>query len=677
MPTRRALATVIGLTLTGACLLILPGCGAPPQACLDDSQAKGSDAGESGPDSKWPDSGPVEPDLTGSPTGAAPERPQPGPDLADWPDSPPERPDVWPLRPDAGPTTPRLAPMAPGLVPSGSISPSPPTPGTPSEGPMLVAPRDLPGTSPPMMGRPRAKTLDRSRPLAAAPKPMMARPSPREVGAPAAMAIGSEPGLPEADFSRSQPEPRPSQPEAPPSESEPIAARANAGLPATGTEVGGASEETASSVNTRDVHGASEAVPEEAGYEVVKVFYGTDRKAGEVSATEPQRSEYLGWLYLTALCAGISAILMLAAARFNGRSTLLVFAGAGVAATVVLGVVTTLVRLQGEPVGPRPERTYGNERGELEMGICEVSIPERHEVGAVERPSVFRLELQEDPRRHVVLLGIEEQPADEFFAGLRDRVDASRKKEAFVFVHGFNTTFEEAAHRTAQLAYDLHFDGAPIFFSWPSQGELIQYATDETNADWTVPQLKEFLIAVAKRSGAESVHLVAHSMGNRALTSALQRISYEMRDEMPLFNELVLTAPDIDADVFRRDIVPAILPTAERVTLYASSNDEALKLSKTVHGYRRAGDSGSELLVIPGIDTIDVSTVDTSLIGHLYYGDNATVIADMLDLINRSKPPNLRPWLQPRRFGELMYWVFRGDPARLEISQPASPSIRR
>jgi len=704
MPMRRSLTPVTCLALMAACLLILPGCADSPQACMEESQAGGSDAGRSDPESEWPDIGPVEPDLTGSPAGAAPEQPQPGPDLADWPDSvdwpesPSEGRDLSPGPSDVGAATsphlppvairsipldgaseaPCLAPMAPNLVPNRPISPYPAAPVTTSVGPTLVGPQNLPGTSQPIMAPRQPKALGSSHRLATSPKPTMARPSRREVGAPAAIAKGSDPGLPQPDIGPLQPEPRLSQPATRASEPEPIADRADMGVPTTGTEVGGTSEETASSVSTPDVPGASEPGYVEPGYEVVKVFYGTDRKPSEVSsAAETKRSGYLGWLYLTALCAGVSAILMLAAARFNGRSTLLVFAGAGVAATVVLGVVTALVRLQGEPVGPRPDRTYGNERGELEMGICEVSIPERHEVGAVERPSVFRLELQEDPRRHVVVLGIEEQPADEFFAGLRDRVDASRKKEAFVFVHGFNTTFEEAAHRTAQLAYDLRFDGAPIFFSWPSQGELIQYSVDETNADWTVPHLKEFLVAVAKRSGAESVHLIAHSMGNRALTSALRRISYEMRDELPLFNELVLTAPDIDAQVFEHDIVPAILPTAERVTLYASSNDEALKLSKTVHGYRRAGDSGAELLVIPGIDTIDVSTVDTSLIGHLYYGDNATVIADMLDLINRSKPPNLRPWLQSRPLGELMYWVFHADPARLEISQPTPPPIRR
>jgi esterase/lipase superfamily enzyme len=40
-------------------------------------------------------------------------------------------------------------------------------------------------------------------------------------------------------------------------------------------------------------------------------------------------------------------------------------------------------------------------------------------------------------------------------------------KQAFVFVHGFNVSFENALRRTAQIAYDLNFDGAPFLFSWP------------------------------------------------------------------------------------------------------------------------------------------------------------------------------------------------------------------
>ena len=33
--------------------------------------------------------------------------------------------------------------------------------------------------------------------------------------------------------------------------------------------------------------------------------------------------------------------------------------------------------------------------------------------------------------------------------------------------------------RTAQIAYDLKFEGAPIVYSWPSQEGLLSYTVDE------------------------------------------------------------------------------------------------------------------------------------------------------------------------------------------------------
>ena len=204
----------------------------------------------------------------------------------------------------------------------------------------------------------------------------------------------------------------------------------------------------------------------------------------------------------------------------------------------------------------------------------------------------------------------------------------------------------------------MKFDGAPIFYSWPSQEGLLAYTVDETNVAWTVPHLKEFLLGVARQAGAKSVHLVAHSMGNRALTSALRELALEFKADCPRFHEVVLTAPDIDADVFRRDLAPAIVGVADRVTLYASSNDEALAASKAIHGYRRAGDSGNDVVVVPGVDTVDVSEVDTSFIGHSYYGSNRTVLADLFELIHGSKPPDQRKWLRSMQAGAQTYWKF-------------------
>jgi esterase/lipase superfamily enzyme len=414
----------------------------------------------------------------------------------------------------------------------------------------------------------------------------------------------------------------------------------------------------------------------DADCELVTVFYGTDRNALEHAPL--QQSVYLTWLYRTVACVGVTLLLALVALKKRWKLAALL-AVLGALATLALGGVTYVARQQPTPAEPGPRRSYGNQRGVLEVGVCQVSIPKGHRLGKVERPSLVQfnpsttrnegasktestvpvhLEFHEDATKHVVLRDVVVQDHGEFYDHLRRRVETAPGQEVFVFIHGYNVRFEDAARRTAQLAYDLGFQGAPIFFSWPSQGGLTQYSVDETNVVWAVPHLKEFLTSVARQSGAQSVHLIAHSMGNRALTSALELLSYELAEGEPPFSELVLTAPDIDADVFKRDIAPRIVKTAKRVTLYASSNDEALAFSKKVHGYPRAGDSGPGLIVVPGIETIDVSSVDTSLLGHSYYGSNQTVLADLIVLLHESKPPKLRPWLDPRWLDQSPYWVF-------------------
>ena len=406
---------------------------------------------------------------------------------------------------------------------------------------------------------------------------------------------------------------------------------------------------------------ASETRSDGQDCELVTVFYGTDRKAEIVTSSVPQPHEK--WLHATVVSAAMALLSMIVVFRRAGRMIATV-AMVSLMATAVLSVITVVTRMQSATMAVGPEQTYGPQRGTLQMGTCQVSIPKRHQVGEVERPSIFKFEFVEDPRKHVVLLSVDRQPEGSFFADLKTRVDGSRRKEAFVFVHGYNVAFDAAARRTAQLAHDLKFDGAPIFYSWPSQGGLLRYTVDETNAAWTVPNLKRFILAVAERSGAESVHLIAHSMGNRPLTAGLQALANEFPGGRRLFREVILTAPDIDAEVFRRDIAPEIIRTADRVTLYASSNDKALNVSKQFHGYPRAGESGENLVIVPGVDTVDVSAIDSSLIGHSYYGSNDTVVADMIDLLVASKPPDLRHWLKPVRLGQARYWVFLADPAR-------------
>jgi esterase/lipase superfamily enzyme len=283
-------------------------------------------------------------------------------------------------------------------------------------------------------------------------------------------------------------------------------------------------------------------------------------------------------------------------------------------------------------------------------------------MGAIERPSIWKLEFRPDPARHMTLLDLAPLPEGSFFRLLGSAVGRSAHREMLVFVHGFNVAFPEAVLRTAQMSYDLGFDGVPVTYSWPSRGELspLQYHADEATVEWTVPHLEGFLSALAARSGARSVYLIAHSMGNRALTAALERLAAKRAPgAAPLFSQIVLTAPDIDADTFA-DLARAFARSAERVTLYASSGDRALQYSRRLHGgLPRAGDSGEDVVVIPGVDTVEVSAVDTSLVGHFYYGDNRSVLSDLFGLLRDHKAPDQRFGLAARKKNGLRYWVFQ------------------
>jgi esterase/lipase superfamily enzyme len=120
----------------------------------------------------------------------------------------------------------------------------------------------------------------------------------------------------------------------------------------------------------------------------------------------------------------------------------------------------------------------------------------------------------------------------------------------------------------------------------------------------------------------------------------------------------VLAAPDIDADEFRTNIAPAMQRTANHVTLYASSRDDALRVSQLLHRGPRAGDSGRGLVVLAGMDTIDVTAIDTSPWGHIYLGASDPVLQDLKHLFLYGFPPQERRWLSPAQREGLTYWIF-------------------
>lgn len=300
---------------------------------------------------------------------------------------------------------------------------------------------------------------------------------------------------------------------------------------------------------------------------------------------------------------------------------------------------------------------YGRLRslgGNLHFGKCEISIPRKHKTGRLETPSILRLEFRPNPKKHIVLTKTSSLQEREFIEALSWSVSQSTQKDAFIFIHGYNVSFEDAARRTGQIAYDLDFIGAPIFYSWPSNGKIAAYLKDETNIAWSAPHFQSFLDMVACRSGAERVHIIAHSMGNRAVCDAIKALSFDLTNRIK-FNHLLLAAPDIDADTFQ-ELAALLQRLCGRITIYESSRDKAIQASKKVHGNPRVGEP---IFVLPGIDTIDATEVDTDFLGHSYFSDNWPLLADMHSILFDDKPPSSRFGLMPLDHKDGRYYAFR------------------
>jgi len=307
-----------------------------------------------------------------------------------------------------------------------------------------------------------------------------------------------------------------------------------------------------------------------------------------------------------------------------------------------------------------PKRiVYTSDRARrLELGRALVTVPKAHQVPNIERPFAIRLfnvtiyEQAEDPKQHFTLKELKALSREEFQALVRERVGGSRsfKDQAVVFVHGYNTGFDYALYRTAQMAYDLKFDGATFLYSWPSGGGVAGYGYDRESSIQTEPYLKEFLSLVLKESGAKSVSVIAHSMGNLPLLNVLRDLGPSLPPDVRL-NEIILAAPDVDRDVFAY-LASNIRQYGRGVTLYCSANDRAMAASRRVAGgVPRAGDVPADgPIVISGIDTIDVSQTSTDMLAlnHSSYAQKSALLNDIgLLLQTGERPPEKRiPILQ-------------------------------
>lgn len=226
-----------------------------------------------------------------------------------------------------------------------------------------------------------------------------------------------------------------------------------------------------------------------------------------------------------------------------------------------------------------------------------------------------------------------------------------------IYIHGYKKSFKRAAVISAQLRYELGFPGPVITFSWPSTNSVSGYAADLENLNWSRPVLQQLIVNLQNSNPSSPIHIIAHSMGNKALLETLdelQRIASSTGDWS--IGEIILVAPDIDQEIFIRDIAGKLATMPSRKTLYVSSKDFPLFASATVYQYPRLGDSRKGVPVVEGVETIDVSDAIPLFEGHGYYEANKETIEDLYYLINKGLGAEERPSLEAVETEEGKYW---------------------
>jgi esterase/lipase superfamily enzyme len=248
-------------------------------------------------------------------------------------------------------------------------------------------------------------------------------------------------------------------------------------------------------------------------------------------------------------------------------------------------------------------------------------------------------------------------------------------------VHGYNVPFDDALNRTAQLVRDLNYDSAAFLFSWPSRGTWWRYGTDRVSADAAAESLAAFISKVQSATGAEKIHIIAHSMGNRVLLPALAKIA-KLADkaERPNIAEVIFAAPAVPQREFTTGVDELVEGGLRHFTLYASAVDKALlggffrEWGAVLAGFVEAG----RPLVHESVDSIDISEageIGLANLNHDVFASNPVMTEDMRQLLQSGRrPPDKRlPFLEPRPVGHPQFWYYSETAAELARQENHSP----
>ncbi|MBZ9721498.1 alpha/beta hydrolase [Mesorhizobium sp. AD1-1] len=292
-----------------------------------------------------------------------------------------------------------------------------------------------------------------------------------------------------------------------------------------------------------------------------------------------------------------------------------------IAATHEIFVATTRQRATKEP-----RQVYDGDRSlTTSFARVDVTVPKSHQVGAIERA---KGSANSNPAKDFTAKDVIFYEGAPQFAKAVGADISMRGDRALVFVHGFNNGFDDGIYRLTQIAHDTKYPGTPVLFSWASSGKTTGYIYDKESANAARDDLEATLRMLAKTK-VKSIDIIAHSMGTWVTMEALRQLAITGdRDLGGKLGYVILASPDIDVDVFKKQMIRYGKPD-KPFAILLSADDRALKLSSLISGDKpRVGDYGNAAdLASYGVSVVDLSQAKGGdRLNHAKFADNPMLV---------------------------------------------------
>jgi esterase/lipase superfamily enzyme len=327
-----------------------------------------------------------------------------------------------------------------------------------------------------------------------------------------------------------------------------------------------------------------------------------------------------------------------------------------------------------DPAGPGdPEPHYTNRRGNLvRLGRAQVL----HGDGTLDWNTATQLSLQQDrkPPYRLRLSAVEELgilgrsvspftdpkllPADpgaagaDFAAAVNARLARSDNRDVIIYVHGFKVPFENPLLIATELWHFMGYDGVVIPYSWPATPRLLAYFSDVETTALSAHLLKEFIQFLRTDTDAQRVHILGFSAGTRVVLDALSMLAMSGNPgaDGARIGEVILVGSDVDTGLFAAALANGVLQTSERLTVYISGIDGALRFANMVFGRERLGQLldldmpehvAATLNAADNLVLIDVTDAEDAgaRSGHSYFRDSPWVSSDILATLSTRLGP--------------------------------------